>query len=145
MLSSATFPEFVFIGPDGAAQSCPLAAEAARIDGIAVYLKQQLPPGSAIGLMLPSGLELVLTWLGAVKAGLQPLVLQYPNKRLARSYWLASIRHTIDLAGLAAVVTTAASSALGLADLIRVVPAETLATLPPGSPEDFVLDDFSIL
>jgi acyl-CoA synthetase (AMP-forming)/AMP-acid ligase II len=145
MLSSAALPDFTFIGPDGTSETLALSAQTARIDAIARHFAGQLAPGAAIGLMLPSGRDLVLAWLGALRAGLQPLILQYPTGKLARSYWLASVQNTIGLTGLAAIVTTRDVAAMGLSGIVRVLPAEALAALPAGDDAPFVLDAFTIL
>ena len=145
MLSSDRLPDFVFIAEDGGETTLQLRHMAGRIRAIGAHLGARLPRGAVIGLMFPSGPELVLAWLGSLQAGLRPLVMQYPTRKQSRTYWADSVRNTIATTGLAAVVADAHSCGLGLANITIAIPAADLAALPDCDGAPFVIDDFAIV
>ncbi len=121
MIRSDSLPDFVFVAADGSGQTLRLSAETARIRAIAARVAEAVPPGAPVGLMYPSGPELVLAWLGCVLAGAQPLVMQYPTRKQTRLYWEASISHAVDATGLALALCDRASAEAGLGRFVRVL------------------------
>jgi len=126
MLRSDQLPDFVFVADDGAETRIALSLAAARIRSIGDHLAAKVAAGRVIGLMLPTGPALVVTWLACLHAGLRPLVMQYPTRKQSRTYWSDSVRNTIAVTALAAVVADDYSCSLGLAELIDTIPESEL-------------------
>lgn len=106
-LDSRRLPRFTFIDDDGKEESVALSSETARIRAIAKRLGTKAVPGTVTGLAYRSGRELVTNWLACLVAGLRPLILQYPTRKQSRAYWSDSIRNTIGVAGIGAIVSDA--------------------------------------
>ncbi len=121
MIRSDALPDFVFVAADGAESTLRLSAETARIRVIAARVAEAAPPGAPVGLMYPSGPELVLAWLGCVLAGAQPLVMQYPTRKQTRLYWETSISHAVQATGLRLALCDRASAEAGLGRFVRVL------------------------
>src|SRR5438270_12926465 len=85
---------FTFVEMDGSEGKLFPEHESGRIQAIAAFLKDQIQPGSPIGLLYRSEPNLVINWLACVLAGLQPLILQYPTRKQNRKYWSDSVRDT---------------------------------------------------
>jgi acyl-CoA synthetase (AMP-forming)/AMP-acid ligase II len=115
MINLRDLPNFTFIAADGSEHTMRLRHQASRIRAVADTLLRRCPAGSAIGLMYPSGPDLVVNWLACLLAGLRPLILQYPNRRQNRSYWEASVRNTAELVDLKTLLTDAAQAGLAVA------------------------------
>src|SRR5687768_15231336 len=96
-------PELVFVSGAGT-QRVMLSQEAGRVAQLGARLSQALPRGAAVGLCFRSSPELVLWWLGALQAGLRPLIVQYPTAKQSQAYWQGSVRHTIELAQLGGII-----------------------------------------
>lgn len=127
-------PAITFIAADGLERTVRLSAHRARIRDVAAYLRGRCASGSAIGLMFPSGPDLVINWLACVLADLRPLILQYPNKKQSRDYWADSIHHTAGLAGLQTVLTDVDQNSLSLGDPIAIIFQSDLDTVPLSQP-----------
>lgn len=52
------------------------------------------PAAGTVGLIFPTGPDLVLAWLAVLFAGRVPLILQYPNEKSSKQYWADSLRNT---------------------------------------------------
>jgi acyl-CoA synthetase (AMP-forming)/AMP-acid ligase II len=105
MFALNKLPEFTFIAADGSEDRCQISQLGESIAQVSGTLVASLTPGSAVGLLFSSGLELVVNWLGCIQAGMKPLVLPFPNRRQNRAYLRASVLNAIDLVDLKAVVT----------------------------------------
>jgi acyl-CoA synthetase (AMP-forming)/AMP-acid ligase II len=145
MLDSDRFPEFTFIDLDGRETVLRLRDESARIRAIADRIQREAPTGSTIGLMYPSGAELVLSWLACLLAGMCPLVMQYPTRKQSREYWRSSVTNTIAVAQLSAVLADERCVQLGLPDLVKTVSQHELESLRTKEGGPFRLEDFSIV
>jgi len=146
-LDSRRLPRFTFIDDDGKEESVALSSETARIRAIAKRLGAKAAPGTVTGLAYRSGRELVTNWLACLVAGLRPLILQYPTRKQSRAYWSDSIRNTIGIAGIGAIVSDA-----NCAEILResgievaIVSQDELANVKARDATAFSLSDFSII
>jgi acyl-CoA synthetase (AMP-forming)/AMP-acid ligase II len=102
-----------------------------------------------IGLIFRSEPTVVLAWLACLHAGLRPLIMQYPTRKQSRIYWLDSVSHTIERAGLAGVVCDDYSRGLGAgerAPAILVLPAfDAIPEATSGVPATLLPESFAIL
>ena len=145
MLSINHLPAITFVTGDGAEQTLRLTAQRGKIRSAAAYLRAHCPPGAAVGLMFPSQPDLVINWLACLLAGLRPLILQYPNKKQNRQYWLDSIHHTASLVGLQAVIADSAQKSLQLGAFIQTLHQSDLDAAPAAADEAWDFADFEIL
>lgn len=145
MFRGENLPNFVFVDSDGKDTVVELRSMAPRIRAIADRIGRQVPAGSAVGLMYQSEPNLVINWLACLQAGLEPLIMQYPTKKQSRAYWADSVRNTISVAGLAAIVADDYCAGLGLSDFSLTIAQSELENLPPGANKPLALDDFAIL
>lgn len=145
MTMEALSGTFTFVREDGGDVRLELLASSPLIRARAAYLRAAVPPSSPVGLMFPSGPDLVLNWLATLAAGLKPLIMQYPTAKQARTYWTSSVSHTLSIAGLQAVVCDEYCRDQGLAKLCRIIPPDALAGLPPGVEGPLAVADFEIL
>ncbi len=145
MLSSDRLPVFTFISADGGSHILRPADRLGRIHAIAAGLRARLPAGGVVGLMYPSGEDLVLGWLGCVLAGAQPLVMQYPTGRQTRQYWEEQVAHVVAAAGIGLVLCDAASLAYGIDRLAPVLSQAALDALPDAPAEPFHIADFAVI
>ncbi len=146
-LDSDRLPRFTFVGDEGEEQSVALSAETARIRAVADRLRKSIPKGTITGLIYRSGPELVANWLACLLAELRPLVVQYPTRKQSRAYWTDSVRNTVDVAGVGAIVCDSHCT-----DILResgisptVVAQAELENLPAGDASAFKIADFSIV
>jgi acyl-CoA synthetase (AMP-forming)/AMP-acid ligase II len=148
MIRSDRLPDFVFVQPDGQEQRLALTARIGRLHAIAGAVRDALSPtpeGVVVGLMYPSGPELVLAWLGCVLAGAQPLVMQYPTRKQTRQYWENSVVNTIGVTGLKLVLCDAFSAGMGLGRLVPVLEQSALDAQPDLPPTPFQIIWFDII
>ena len=138
-------PNFTFIDPKGGAERLALSELAGHVRARSAYLSKQVAAGSAIGLVHPSGPDLVLSWLACIAAGLEPLILEYPTGRQSGAHWAASIANSASLTGLRAIIADATSLALGLPRDLRIIAHEILSNIPEGDGSELVIPSFSIL
>src|ERR1700761_8281148 len=146
-LESARLPRFTFIDDDGREETVALSSETARIRAVARYLGTKAKPGTVTGLVYRSSRELVTNWLACLVAGLRPLILQYPTRKQSRAYWSDSIRNTIAIAGIGAIVADA-----GCAGILResgieavTISQDELAGAQSEDASAFSLSEFSIV
>ncbi|MYZ48939.1 AMP-binding protein [Propylenella binzhouense] len=145
MLRSSELPEFVFVSPSSDDRRVRLGDLTPRVRAVAAHLSARIPAGSCVGLMFPSEPDLVVNWLASLLAGLEPLVMQYPTRKQSREYWADSVRNTVAVANIAAVLADERSVALGLSDFVATIGQGELSALPDGSAEPYALDDFAII
>jgi acyl-CoA synthetase (AMP-forming)/AMP-acid ligase II len=146
-LNSAVLPGFTFIDDAGQEQTVALAGETAKVNARAALLRERAKPGAIVGLIFRSGPELVIDWLASVVAGLRPLVMQYPTKKQSNAYWKDSVRNTVAVAGIEAIVCDDHCARL-LAEgkhPVAVIAETELAALPAGDAAPFALADFAIV
>ncbi len=96
--------KFVFLDESGQAFEFVPALYSDQILETSQFLSTQLKVGSTIGLLFKSEICLIIVWLASLRAGLKPLVLQYPTRKQSRLYWVESVAHTITNVGLGAVL-----------------------------------------
>ena len=73
------------------------------IAALAATLAQRFPRGARVGLLYRSEPTLPLMWLAALHAGLEPLILQYPNEKQSLAAWRFSVDNamrSVRLSGL---------------------------------------------
>jgi acyl-CoA synthetase (AMP-forming)/AMP-acid ligase II len=135
-------PDLRFFG--GEETEClVLAQEAGRVAQLGERLTQSFSRGAAVGLCFRTSPELVLWWLGALQAGLRPLIVQYPTAKQSQAYWQNSVRHTIEVADVAGIICSdEVKQRLGQVELPVISEA-----LPPadGTVTNLELVDFSII
>jgi acyl-CoA synthetase (AMP-forming)/AMP-acid ligase II len=146
-LDSRRLPRFTFIDDDGKEESVALSSETARVRAIAKILGAKAARGTVTGLAYRSGRELVTNWLACLVAGLRPLILQYPTRKQSRAYWSDSIRNTVEIAGIGAIVSDAHCAEIlresGLA--VAIVSQDELADARGKDNSALSLSDFSII
>ena len=74
------------------------------IGRLALRLRSRFPEARRLGLIFRSEPTLVLTWLAALHAGIEPLILEVPNEKQSIPAWRASIAKTVELAALDGLV-----------------------------------------
>jgi acyl-CoA synthetase (AMP-forming)/AMP-acid ligase II len=147
VLRSELLPRFTFIAEDGSEETVALPGETARIRAAAAILSARVARGAIVGLIFKTGKELTLDWLACLLAGLRPLVMQYPTKKQSHLYWSDSVRNTISVAGMAALICDEHCARL-IAEsqiAVAVIPAAELAAAPATDGAPFALDSFSII
>ena len=95
--------------------------------------------------MFPSDRNLVINWLACISAGLRPLILQYPNRRQNRSYWEDSIKNTVGLVSIHAILVDSEANGARFFPSVKVIfqsELNALSAKPPRIPE---LKEFTIL
>ncbi len=145
MLSSDRLPNFTFVTASGCDHTMRPADRLGRIHALAQAVRAQVPAGSVVGLMFPSGPELVLGWLGCVVAGMQPLVMQYPTAKQTRQYWEEQVANTVATAEVKLVLCDCPSAARGLDRLVPVLTQETLDGLPDQPALTFTVAGFAVV
>jgi acyl-CoA synthetase (AMP-forming)/AMP-acid ligase II len=105
MIRFSALPKITFVQSGGGSETIDLSTSAGLVTAAAQHLSAHAPPGTPVGIMLPSGPGLVIAWLAALRARLRPLILQYPNARQNRAYWAESVAHTARLVGLKLIVS----------------------------------------
>jgi acyl-CoA synthetase (AMP-forming)/AMP-acid ligase II len=145
MLASSRFPKFTFVDAGGLETVLDLRQATGRIRAVAARIREIASPGATMGLMYPSGAELVVNWLACLLAGTCPLVMQYPTRKQSREYWATSVSNTIREAQLAAVLADERCVQLGMRQLVTTIAQRELDVQHAGSSEPFLLEDFSII
>ena len=103
LLDTGRFPKLVFLG-DGPAEELDPVNFGQRIAPLVNVLTAQFRPGDRVGIMYGSEPMLVLSWLAALHAGLEPLILHYPNAKQNLATWKGSICHIVRTVRLAGIV-----------------------------------------
>lgn len=116
----AGLPPITFVADPGE-ERLDLARCGERIQAIADRVAEAFPPGAAVGLVFPSGPQLVLTWLGILHAGRVPCILHYPTEKLSKDYWRESTGHTLAACGIAGLVHGPDLASAGLECLAPVL------------------------
>jgi acyl-CoA synthetase (AMP-forming)/AMP-acid ligase II len=136
-------PDIWFVDSAGHHQRLVLSKEANRVAALGERLSKSFRPGDAIGLIFRSTPDLVLWWLGAIHAGLRPLIVQFPTAKQSHGYWIASVQNAIGTACLRGVVCDPKVRSRMEGIEVEVV----CAPLPEAVPiqEDLEFEDFSII
>lgn len=106
MFRLSALPHLTFLTRDSD-QRLDLPQCGAQIRRIAELAAARTPAKATVGLVAQTGPELVLAWLGVVASGRVPLILQYPNDKISKQYWSASLRDTVERCGVAALICSA--------------------------------------
>jgi acyl-CoA synthetase (AMP-forming)/AMP-acid ligase II len=146
-LTSRRLPNFTFIGDDGAEQNIPFSSEVSKIRTVAATLAGRVGGGTCVGLAYRSSPELVRNWLACLLAGLRPLIMQYPTRKQTRAYWTDSVRNTIAVAEVGAIICDEfCSGILRETDIaVPIIAQGDLAATAEGNEAAFALDKFSII
>ena len=102
LMASDRLPTITFLGPPGE-RELDLARCSGQVVALAAVLRDAYPAGARVGLLFPSEPDLLVCWLAALHAGMEPLILQYPNAKQNLVAWRKSIDNTyrsVKLAGL---------------------------------------------
>jgi acyl-CoA synthetase (AMP-forming)/AMP-acid ligase II len=146
-LESTRLPRFTFISDDGTEETVALSSETARIRAVARHLGAKVPRGTITGLVYRSGRELVTNWLACLVAGLRPLIMQYPTRKQSRAYWTDSIRNTLEVVSIGAIVSDASCAEFlresGIA--VTIISQDEFAGARAKDTSPFSLSDFSII
>lgn len=94
LFNVSNLPDITFY-TDRESNTLSLSNEGGRIAALSEILMKSFQPGDRVGILFRTSPDLVLWWLGALNAGLEPLVLQYPTKKLSREYWKDTLLHTV--------------------------------------------------
>jgi acyl-CoA synthetase (AMP-forming)/AMP-acid ligase II len=134
-LELSHLPTLTFIGK-GPDRELNLAICGGRIAALASAIGKQYPPNARVGLLYRSEPMLVLSWLAILAAGLEPLILHYPNPKQNLAAWRQSIEHTFRLVDLAGIVCTQELEQSGLGAFRPLFPGDGAhsgegAALPP--------------
>ncbi len=103
-LELSSLPKFTFIASRGPDRELELGDCSDAIGAIANVIGERFKPGARVGLLYPSEPTLVLGWLAVLAAGLEPLILQYPNPKQNLVAWRRSIDVAIESAGLSGLI-----------------------------------------
>jgi acyl-CoA synthetase (AMP-forming)/AMP-acid ligase II len=140
LLASDRLPTITFLGPDGE-RELDLARCAGQVVALAAVMRDAYAAGARVGLLFPSEPDLVLCWLAALHAGLEPLILQYPNAKQNLVTWRKSIDNTYRGVGLAGILCSPALEGFQLAPFRpRYVRAPDAATAKTAAPIDLPAD-----
>ncbi len=121
--ASQTERGFTFLDDDLAPRDYPFSAVAAEAERRGRLLRRAgLEPGDRIALVVPDGRDFVLTFLGAVRAGIVPVPM-YPPLALGKmDGYLDTARRIMTAAGVKQLLTSKSMSAL-LWGLVPKVPS----------------------
>jgi acyl-CoA synthetase (AMP-forming)/AMP-acid ligase II len=146
-IASQKLPRFTFVDDDGREETVALAEQTAQVRAVAGHLAGRIAKGAVVGLIYRSSRELVVNWLASVLAGLRPLVVQYPTKKQTHAYWSDSVRNTVSVAGMAAVICDDHCARILSESKFEVatIAQGELAGLAAQDATPFVLDGFSIV
>lgn len=145
MLQSGRLPKFTFIDKDGKSEEVRLSQMTPRIRAVASHLQAKIKPGAVVGLMCTSEPNLVINWLACIAAKLCPLVMQYPTKKQSRAYWADSVKNTIEVGRVEAIVADGHCAGLGLSEFSPTIAQKELDALPDGAAKPISFDTFSIM
>ena len=106
-LDIGRLPTITFVGDRGEEQ-LNLAECGDRIAPLVNILARRFRVGDRIGLLYPSEPMLALTWLAALHAGLEPLILHVPNAKQNLSAWKTSMSRIVSSVSLAGIVCSSA-------------------------------------
>ena len=117
MFQLGALPKISFVG-NKSLQELDLPSCGGEIQELAASLAQCIPEDAVVGLVFPTGPELVIAWLAILAAGRTPLILQYPNEKISKDYWKESIRNTLSRVSVGAVLCNPEMAAYGLGTLL---------------------------
>jgi len=144
MLQTSALPSFVFVADDGGERVFRPADAVGRISAVAEHIRSLKKTNACVGLLFRSEPNLVLNWLACLLAGLRPLIMQYPTRKQSREYWLDSVRNTIAVAEVEAIIADGHCARL-VRDMTSVIAQSELDRLKDGANESLVLPDFTIV
>ena len=124
LLEFHRLPTLAFLG-DGPDEELDAVGVAKRLPPLIKALRAHFKPGDRVGLLYRSEPMLVLAWLAALYAGLEPLMLQFPNAKQNLVTWRASIGHIVKSVKLAGIICAQEVDAAGIPDCRLLFLAET--------------------
>ncbi len=101
-----------------------------EVRALAWKLSQSTSAGGVVGLIYKTEPTLLVSWFASIMAGLRPLIIQYPTRKLSGEYWQRSVVNTISVANVRLIV---ADDYTRLLLLNRVAIDVISATDPVGS------------
>src|SRR5579864_8945759 len=96
-------PNLTFVG-ERAEEHLILADCKGEVRMLCEVMLSRFKPGNRVGLLYRSEPQLVLSWLAALHAGLEPLILQFPNAKQNLAAWRGSIDHIVQSVNLAGII-----------------------------------------
>jgi acyl-CoA synthetase (AMP-forming)/AMP-acid ligase II len=96
-------PRITLIG-NGPDEDWNLSDRQQEIAALAHAMRSRFSPGERVAVLYPTEPMLLLVWLAALHAGLEPLIVQYPNAKQNLSTWRSAIDQSFRAAGLAGAV-----------------------------------------
>ena len=133
VLDIRRFPKITFLG-DGPNEELNPVSCGERVPPLAKVLASQFRSGDRVGLLYPSEPMLVLSWLAALHAGLEPLILHFPNAKQNLSTWRTSIDHIVRKVQLAGLICSPGVDAPSIPACRMLYLAEDPAAGKNGSP-----------
>jgi fatty-acyl-CoA synthase len=103
ILDLKRLPNITFVG-EGAEEHLILADCQGEVRMLCEVMLSRFKPGNRVGLLYQSEPQLVLSWLAALYAGLEPLILQFPNAKQNLAAWRGSIEHIVQGVNLAGIM-----------------------------------------
>lgn len=95
------FPTVQFFGTDAASNArLDLSAQGSTVAALARCCDETFPHARRVGLIFRSTPALLLSWLGVLASGREPLILQFPTAKQVFSHWRDSVETSIGLAAL---------------------------------------------
>jgi acyl-CoA synthetase (AMP-forming)/AMP-acid ligase II len=106
-------PKITLIG-GGPDEDWNLSDRQREIAGLAHAMRCHFSPGERIAVLYQTDPTLLLVWFAALHAGLEPLILQYPNAKQNLSAWRSAIDQSFSAARLSGAVCSPELEQLGL-------------------------------
>jgi hypothetical protein len=94
MLNLSLLPTLRF-WHDGAQEELVLAQAGRQIQWLSELFAERFSSQQRIGVILPTGPGLVLSWLALLQARKEPCLLQYPTEKISKDYWRDLVGHTV--------------------------------------------------
>ena len=133
-LDIGRLPKITFVG-DRADEEVNLINCEDRVAPLVKILARRFRVGDRVGLLYPSEPMLVLSWLAALHAGLEPLILHVPNAKQNLAAWKTSMSHVVRAVGLAGIICSPAFASVTIAScqvlsLVEPLPERNREPLP---------------
>ena len=125
-------PRITLIG-NGPEKDFNLSDRQREIGGLAHAMRSRFSPGERIAVLYQSDRMLLLVWFAALHAGLEPLIVQYPNAKQNLNAWRSAMDQSFRAASLAGAVCSPELERLGVEAYRPLFLSR--AKLPDGGPD----------
>jgi acyl-CoA synthetase (AMP-forming)/AMP-acid ligase II len=127
VLELRRLPRVTLIG-EGPDEEWNLSDRRRDIAGLAQSMRSAFSPGDRVAVLYQTEPMLLLAWFAALHAGLEPLIVQYPNAKQNLSAWRSAIDQTFRMANLAGAVCAPQLERLGIETYRPLFLGPTLAS-----------------